>query len=69
MITPGEADSLLYAGVAPAALFTSTDGESWALNEPLWKERQAGECLPVPAGSACTRSAPGPAIPSASPSV
>src|SRR6266480_329765 len=30
VITPGEAEGLLYAGVAPAALFVSTDGgASW----------------------------------------
>ena len=47
MIRPGEADGLLYAGVAPAALFVSTDGGgSWSLNEPLWKERQAGDWQP-----------------------
>ena len=43
VITPGEADNLLYAGVAPAALFTTTHGgESWSRNEPRWKERHAG---------------------------
>ena len=47
VITPGEADGVLYAGVAPAALFMSTDGgASWSLNEPLWKERIAGDWQP-----------------------
>ena len=33
IVQPGEADGVLYAGVAPAALFTSTDsGETWELN-------------------------------------
>jgi photosystem II stability/assembly factor-like uncharacterized protein len=37
LVRPGEADGVLYAGVAPAALFVSTDnGESWSLNRGLW---------------------------------
>jgi BNR/Asp-box repeat len=53
-IQPGEADGLLYAGVAPAALFTSTDGgESWELNRglydqpsrPTWQPGAGGLCL------------------------
>jgi molybdopterin converting factor small subunit len=37
VIEPGEADGELWAGVAPAALFRSTDGgESWSLNRGLW---------------------------------
>jgi photosystem II stability/assembly factor-like uncharacterized protein len=52
-ITPGEADGLLYAGGAPAALFASTDGgESWSLNESLWKERRAGDWQPGAGGLA-----------------
>lgn len=36
-VEPGEADGVLWAGVAPAALFQSTDGgESWSLNRALW---------------------------------
>lgn len=36
-VEPGEADGELWAGVAPAALFRSTDGgRSWTLNEGLW---------------------------------
>ncbi len=36
-VEPGEEDGVLWAGVAPAALFKSTDGgASWALNEGLW---------------------------------
>jgi len=32
IVQPGEADGVLYAGVAPAALFVSTDdGETWEL--------------------------------------
>jgi len=37
VITPGEEDGVLWAGVAPAALFESRDGgRSWALVEGLW---------------------------------
>ena len=36
-IRPGEADGLMYAGVAPAALFVSTDGGlTWELNRAMW---------------------------------
>ena len=36
-VTPGEADGVVYAGVAPAALFESSDnGETWELNRGLW---------------------------------
>lgn len=36
-IEPAEEDGVLYAGVAPAALFRSKDGgRSWELNRPLW---------------------------------
>ena len=38
-IEPGASDDLLYAGVAPAALFTSTDGGlTWELNRALWDQ-------------------------------
>lgn len=37
LITPGEADGLLYAGGDPGVLFESRDGgASWKLNEALW---------------------------------
>ena len=53
MIKAGESDGLLYAGVAPAAMFTSTDdGASWSLNEALWKEHQAGDWQPGAGGLA-----------------
>jgi photosystem II stability/assembly factor-like uncharacterized protein len=39
VITPGEADGLLYVGGDPGVLFVSRDGgETWALNEALWNE-------------------------------
>jgi hypothetical protein len=64
LIRPGEADGLLYAGVAPAALFTSTDdGASWSLNEALWKEHQAGEWQPGAGGLALHSICPWPGDP------
>src|SRR5918992_671392 len=37
VIQPGEEDGVLWAGVAPAALFRSEDGgRTWELNRPLW---------------------------------
>lgn len=52
-IEPGVADGVLYAGVAPAALFMSTDGgETWSLNEPLWREHQEGDWQPGAGGLA-----------------
>jgi photosystem II stability/assembly factor-like uncharacterized protein len=53
-IRPGEAEDLLYAGVAPAALFASTDGGmTWELNRALfdqptrssWQPGAGGLCL------------------------
>jgi len=39
VIVPGEEDDVLYAGVAPAAMFRSEDGgRSWELNEALWND-------------------------------
>ena len=63
-IEPGEADGLLYAGVAPASLFVSTDGgETWTLNESLWKEREAGEWNPGAGGLALHSICPWPGDP------
>jgi len=63
-IEPGEADGLLYAGVAPASLFVSTDGgETWALNEALWKEREAGAWNPGAGGLALHSICPWPGDP------
>ena len=37
-IVPGQAEGTLYAGGDPGVLFESRDGgESWELNQPLWK--------------------------------
>lgn len=39
IIEPGVEEGVLWAGVAPAALFRSEDGgKSWSLNRPLWEE-------------------------------
>lgn len=52
-IVPGEAPDQLWAGVAHAALFESRDnGHTWTLNEPLWKERLAGDWQPGAGGLA-----------------
>ncbi len=38
VITPGEADGLIYAGGDPGVLFESRDGgATWALNRALWE--------------------------------
>jgi photosystem II stability/assembly factor-like uncharacterized protein len=64
IVKPGEADGLLYAGVAPAALFVSTDGgESWSRNEALWKERVAGDWQPGAGGLALHSICPWPGDP------
>lgn len=64
MIKAGEADGLLYAGVAPAALFTSTDGgASWTLNDPLWAEHKAGDWQPGAGGLALHSICPWPGDP------
>ena len=39
VVEPGAEEGVLWAGVAPAALFRSEDGgRTWSLNEPLWAE-------------------------------
>jgi molybdopterin converting factor small subunit len=39
VIQPGEEDGVLWAGVAPAALFRSEDGgRTWELNRALWND-------------------------------
>jgi photosystem II stability/assembly factor-like uncharacterized protein len=63
-IEPGEADGLLYAGVDPAALFTSRDGgESWELNEALWKEKESADWSPGFGGLALHSICPWPGDP------
>ena len=64
VIQPGETEGLLFAGVAPAALFTSTDnGATWSLNASLWKERQAGDWQPGAGGLALHSICPWPGDP------
>lgn len=47
VITPGEADGLVYAGVDPAALFESRDwGMTWTLSRGLWDQPSRPEWVP-----------------------
>jgi photosystem II stability/assembly factor-like uncharacterized protein len=63
-VVSGEAPGLLYAGVAPAALFTSTDdGATWSRNESLWKEHVAGDWQPGAGGLAMHSICPWPGDP------
>ncbi|HEX6230172.1 MAG TPA: MoaD/ThiS family protein [Actinomycetota bacterium] len=56
VITPGEEDGLLYAGVDPAALFVSRDGgTTWVLNRGLWDQPSRPEWTPG-AGGLCLHS-------------
>jgi photosystem II stability/assembly factor-like uncharacterized protein/sulfur carrier protein ThiS len=51
VVTPGEEDGLLYAGVDPAALFVSRDGgASWELNRGLWDQPSRHEWVPGAGG-------------------
>jgi sulfur carrier protein ThiS len=51
VITPGEEDEVLYAGVDPAALFESRDGgATWGLNRTLWEEPTRAEWFPGAGG-------------------
>ncbi|HTG48181.1 MAG TPA: exo-alpha-sialidase [Actinomycetota bacterium] len=64
IVQPGEADGVLYAGVAPAALFVSTDGgESWSLNDALWAQRIEGDWQPGAGGLALHSICPWPGHP------
>jgi photosystem II stability/assembly factor-like uncharacterized protein len=56
VVTPGQADGVLYAGVDPAALFRSDDGGlSWDLNRALWDQPGREEWGPG-AGGLCLHS-------------
>jgi photosystem II stability/assembly factor-like uncharacterized protein len=51
IITPGEEDGLLYAGVDPAALFEShDDGMTWELNASFWEHPGRPEWTPGAGG-------------------
>lgn len=55
-IQPGIEEGVLWAGVAPAALFKSEDGgQSWALNRGLWDEPSRPQWQPG-AGGLCLHS-------------
>jgi molybdopterin converting factor small subunit/photosystem II stability/assembly factor-like uncharacterized protein len=55
-IQPGIEEGMVWAGVAPAALFKSEDGgRTWALNEGLWNEPSRKEWQPG-AGGLCLHS-------------
>jgi len=56
VIRAGVEEDVLWAGVAPAALFKSGDaGRSWTLNEALWNEPSRAEWQPG-AGGLCLHS-------------
>lgn len=51
VITPGEEDGLMYAGVDPGALFESRDGGmTWELNRGLWEQPSRAEWGPGAGG-------------------
>lgn len=55
-IEPGMSDGVVYAGVAPAALFRSDDGgQTWSLNRGLWDRPERAEWQPG-AGGMCLHS-------------
>jgi hypothetical protein len=64
LVKPGEAAGVLYAGVAPAALFVSTDdGETWELNRGLWNVPTRPEWNPGAGGLALHSICPWPGDP------
>jgi BNR/Asp-box repeat protein len=64
LVKPGETDGVLYAGVAPAALFVSSDnGETWELNRALWNVPTRPEWNPGAGGLALHSICPWPGDP------
>jgi sulfur carrier protein ThiS len=65
IVTPGEEDGLLYAGVDPGALFESRDGGmTWELNRPLWEHPTRSEWGPGNGGLMVHSICPWPGDPS-----
>jgi molybdopterin converting factor small subunit len=65
VITPGEEDGLVYAGVDPAALFESRDGGlTWELNRGLWEQPGREDWQPGLGGLALHSICPWPGNPS-----
>jgi sulfur carrier protein ThiS len=65
VVVPGDEDGLLYAGVAPAALFESRDGGmTWELNRGMWDQPTRKEWQPGAGGLALHSIAPWPGDPS-----
>jgi molybdopterin converting factor small subunit len=64
VITPGEREGLVYAGVAPAALFESRDGGmTWELNRGLWDQPGRADWQPGFGGLALHSICPWPGVP------
>jgi len=64
VVTPAEEDGVLWAGVAPAALFRSEDGgETWELNRALWDRPERPRWQPGAGGLALHSICPMPGDP------
>jgi photosystem II stability/assembly factor-like uncharacterized protein/molybdopterin converting factor small subunit len=64
VVQPGEEDGVLWAGVAPAALFRSEDGgRTWTLNRPLWDQPGRKDWQPGAGGLALHSICPWPGDP------
>jgi len=64
VITPAEEDGVLWAGVAPAALFRSEDGgKTWELNRGLWDRPERPKWQPGAGGLALHSICPMPGDP------
>lgn len=65
VITPGQDEGQLFAGVAPAALFESRDGGmTWELNRPMWDQPSRPDWQPGAGGLALHSICTWPADPS-----